>query len=144
MNRAPSGRAVARQMRALADPTRAAQSLRFFKTGPGEYGEGDQFLGLRVPTIRALAREHQNLPLNELLHLLKSEWHEERLLALVILEGQYARGSESDRGSIYRLYLKHTKYINNWDLVDSSAAQIVGSYLSARGRAPLMRLAKST
>src|SRR5918994_3400882 len=115
-----SAAAVQRQVRALADPARATHSLRFFKTGPGDYGEGDRFLGLTVPMLRRLAREHQDLPLKELTNLLKSPWHEERLLALLVLSRQYGRGTAVQRAAIYRQYLKHTRHINNWDLVDSS------------------------
>lgn len=117
--------------------------MRFFKTGPGEYGEGDRFLGVTVPTLRALAREHQDLPLKQITILLKSPWHEERVLALLILVRQYARGTLDQRQRIYRAYLAHTRHINNWDLVDCSAEHIVGAHLSNGGSATLVTLARS-
>jgi 3-methyladenine DNA glycosylase AlkD len=130
-------------MRARCDPLRAKHALRFFKTGPGEYGEGDCFLGLDVPTLRGLAREHRALPRRDLTRLLKSRWHEERVLALLILVHQYTRGNAAEREAIYRLYLKHTKHINNWDLVDCSAEHIVGAHLREGDRTTLTRLARS-
>jgi len=117
--------------------------LRFFKTAPGEYGGGDRFLGIRVPNLRRVAREFRSLSLKDVEELLASKWHEERLLALVILVNQYARASDAEREAIYRLYLASTQHINNWDLVDVSAAQIVGAYLLDRDRRVLYRLAKS-
>ena len=138
-----SATAVKRQVRALGHPTRAMQSLRYFKTGPGEYGEGDRFLGLAVPMLRTLAREHQDLPITEVARLLQSPWHEERLLALLVLVRQYARGTPAVRAATHRLYLKNTKYINNWDLVDSSAECLVGAHLTAGDYSLLERLARS-
>jgi len=117
--------------------------LRFFRTGPGEYGEGDEFLGLKVPQIRKLARDFRALPLSEVEGLLKSKWHEARLLALVILVDQFERADEKVRDAIFRLYLRSTKFINNWDLVDTSAPYIVGKHLLTRPRKILYRLAKS-
>ena len=127
----------------LADDEHAALLQRFFKTAPGQYGEGDRFLGLRVPQVRKVAREFRALPLTEVAALLQSEWHEVRLLALIILVGQYRSGDAKAREGIYRLYLANTKRINNWDLVDASAPYIVGAYLETRSRAPLRRLARS-
>ena len=116
----------------------------FFKTGPGEYGEGDVFVGVRVPAIRKVAKEFQSLPLSEVVRLLHSKIHEERLAALVILVLQAAQGNGETRTQVYDLYLANTKYINNWDLVDLSAPQLVGRYLEARSRRPLYRLATSS
>jgi len=130
-------------MTALADPQRAEHHLRFFKTGPGEYGHGDRFLGLTVPQIRTVARQHRALPLPELSRLLDSEWHEERLLALMIAVHQFRRGDTATRKAIHHFYLKKTDRINNWDLVDLSARDIVGGYLLDRSRSPLARLARS-
>jgi 3-methyladenine DNA glycosylase AlkD len=131
-------------LRSLADPAVASHSQRFFKTGKGEYGEGDRFLGVRVPLIRQVAKTHQNSSINEILGILKSSWHEERLLALIMLVSRFQRPkANSQRTLIYRAYLKHTRYINNWDLVDSSAYQIVGAYLFDKDRSQLDRLAKS-
>ena len=132
-----------RRLRELADPKHAVNLLRFFKTGPGQYGAGDQFLGLRVPQIRKVGREFRHLPLREVLELLQSKWHEVRLLALLIMVEQYKRGDERQRAEIYRQYLRNTSRINNWDLVDSSAPHIVGAYLRERSRAPLRKLARS-
>ena len=115
--------------------------LRFFRTGPGEYGEGDEFLGLKVPQIRKLAREFRALPLKEVEGLLKSKWHEARLLALVILVDQFERADERMRDAIFRLYLRSTKFINNWDLVDASAPHIVGAHI--KDRSLLTKLARS-
>ena len=132
-----------RRLRDFADGERALFVLGFFKTGPGQYGEGDKFLGLNVPDLRKVAREFRSLSLPDLRQLLKSKWHEERLLALVILVDQYGGGDEKVRGAIYKLYLASTDRINNWDLVDCSAPQIVGGHLAERSRKPLYRLVKS-
>ena len=135
---------VRRDIRKVALRQRAESNKWFFKTGAGEYGEGDRFLGVSVPQLRMLARTYAGLPLADVIRLLRSAWHEERLLALLILVGQYARGDETARGSIHRAYLRNTRFINNWDLVDSSAAQIVGAHLETRDRRLLRRLARST
>jgi len=132
-----------RRLREFADRDRAVFIQGFFKTGPGQYGEGDKFLGLRVPDLRKVAREFRSLSLTDLRALLQSKWHEERLLALVILVDQYERGDDKRRDAIYKLYLASTDRINNWDLVDSSAPQIVGGHLATRNRKLLYRLAKS-
>ncbi|HEX7318695.1 MAG TPA: DNA alkylation repair protein [Pyrinomonadaceae bacterium] len=131
------------RLKALGDARVAASSRRFFKTGPGEYGAGDLFRGIRVPVLRALAKEYQSVSSQEAGRLLRSPFHEDRLLALLLLVRLYARGDEAAREKIYRLYLKNTRYINNWDLVDSSAEHIVGAHLRERGRGPLRLLAKS-
>jgi 3-methyladenine DNA glycosylase AlkD len=134
---------VQEQLRSLANPDDAVFLQRFFKTGPGEYGEGDNFLGIRVPAIRKLAREHRDLPHGATLELLRSHWHEERLLALIILVNAYTRGDAAEREEIYRSYLANTPLINNWDLVDASAAGIVGAHLWPDDVAPLVVLAGS-
>jgi 3-methyladenine DNA glycosylase AlkD len=126
----------------LADPAIAEHSQRFFKTGPGEYGEGDQFRGIRVPVQRTVARQFDRLPLDEAGRLLRSPFHEDRLTALLILVRQFGRKGV-DRQTIYDLYLRNTAFINNWDLVDSSAPQIVGSFLADNPRAILDELACS-
>lgn len=130
-------------MRAAASPERRKVNEHYFKTGPGEYAEGDKFLGLSVPALRELAREHKLLSLRNATALLKSPWHEERALALMILVRQYQRGDEKAKSAIHSLYLRNTKYINNWDLVDVSAERIVGPHLPAGQRGLLVRLAKS-
>lgn len=136
-------RQLQRRLDELADPATALTLARFFKTGPGEYGEGDRFLGIRMPALRKLAREFQSLSLKEIETLLHSAYHEHRLLALLLLVRAYERGDEQQRQRIYRLYLDNTKHINNWDLVDTSAGHIVGAHLSHRSRRPLTRLARS-
>ena len=139
----PSAAAIHRRMKARGKPARAKAAQWYFKTGPGEYAEGDRFLGLDVPTLRSLAREYQLLPMPTVATLLESRWHEERLLALLILVHQYATGTPATQRAIYRLYVGSTRYINNWDLVDSSAGQIVGAHIADRSRSPLVRLARS-
>ncbi len=134
---------VRQALDALRDPAIAAHSQRFFKTGPGEYGEGDCFLGIRVPKLRALARVHRSLPLDAVVEHLRSAWHEERLLALLILVEQHRRGSAEVRERIHRAYLDHARYVNNWDLVDTSAPQLVGAHVDPREPALLERLADS-
>ena len=131
------------RLRNLHDPEAARVLQRFFKTGPGEYGEGDRFLGIRVPVLRKLAREYAALSLADISDLLRSPVHEERLLALLLLVRAYARADSASRDAIYRLYLSHTRYINNWDLVDASAEHIVGAHLRERDRRPLEQLARS-
>jgi len=115
----------------------------FFKTAPGEYAHGDVFIGVTVPQTRKLANQHQELPLNEIKKLLKSPIHEERLLALLILNLKYSRSESKGRIKIFNFYLKHIKQVNNWDLVDLSAPKIIGAYLEAKKRTILYRLAKS-
>ncbi|UCH76279.1 MAG: DNA alkylation repair protein [Rhodospirillales bacterium] len=116
---------------------------RFFQTGPGEYGEGDLFAGLRVPQVRAFARAYRDISLDDMTAVLQSGYHEARFLALVLLADRFRRGDEAEQAEIYRRYLAHTRFINNWDLVDSSARHIVGAWLAQRDRAPLYRLARS-
>lgn len=140
---AVSRAAIRRELKRGADPSRAALLQRFFKTGPGEYAEGDRFFGLTVPQVRAIAAKHQLLPLADVAALLKSPWHEERLLALIILVRQYERGTAAQRAAIYRLYRRNTACINNWDLVDCSAGYIVGAHLAGRNRRALEQLARS-
>lgn len=135
---------VRQRLHALANPARAEVLQRFFKTGAGEYGEGDRFLGLRVPQVRTLARAYRDLERKHLLELLHSSWHEERLLALLILVDQYRRGSDAEREGIHRIYLTNTRYINNWDLVDSSAEHIVGAHLDPQRLEGLEKLAQSS
>jgi 3-methyladenine DNA glycosylase AlkD len=130
-------------LKAIADPQRAKHSQRYFKTGKGEYGAGDRFLGITVPAVRALARQYRDLPLREIDNLLHSRWHEERLLALLLWVDRYRRGDVKQRQRLYRKYLRSTRYINNWDLVDSSAGQIVGDFLTDKDKGVLFRLARS-
>lgn len=116
---------------------------RFFKTGPGEYGEGDLFLGVKVPVLRKLAKKYDGITIPQVKRLLTSAIHEERLLALFIFVGKYQKGDEAVKKEIYDLYLNHTKFVNNWDLVDGSAPHIVGAFLMNKNKEPLYRLANS-
>ena len=132
-----------RELKTLTDPQVAAHSQRFFKTGPGQYGEGDQFIGIRVPALRRLARRYEDLPIDQAESLLRSKIHEYRQIALFILVGRYRRGNAAERAEIYKRYLRNTAHINNWDLVDASAEHIVGAWLQNRSRKPLIQLAAS-
>jgi 3-methyladenine DNA glycosylase AlkD len=136
--------AIRARLRPLANPKIAGPSQQFFKTGPGEYGHGDRFLGIRVPTLRKVAREFRAAPLSAALALLRSPLHEERLVALFVLVHQYERGTPQARERIYKQFLKHVpRHVNNWDLVDCSAHFIVGAHLESRDRAVLYELARS-
>ena len=134
---------IRKEIKRLADPEKAKILQRFFKTGPGQYGEGDVFAGITVPVTRKLARKYCDLPLGDAAELLKSPIHEERLLALLILVEKARRGDDATRKRIYGLYLKNTRTINSWDLVDLSAEHIVGAWLAGGNREKLYRLAKS-
>ena len=135
--------ALRRDIRALGSPERAKHSLRFFRTGPGEYGEGDKFLGLSVPEMRAIAKRYRDLDHDDVLELLQSEWHEDRVVALLLLVGSYARSDGALRQKIHRAYLANTARINNWDLVDMSASQVVGGHLEVDEFSLLEKLARS-
>jgi 3-methyladenine DNA glycosylase AlkD len=139
----PSVAAIRAELREMADPVRAVHSQRFFKTGPGQYGEGDRFLGLTVPAMRALVLRYRQLDDTSALELLDSPWHEERLVGLLLLVEGYSRGDESRRKNIHSAYLANTRHINNWDLVDATAGEIVGSHLDASDISLLERLATS-
>ena len=134
---------IIKELKALADPVKAEHSLRFFKTGPGQYGEGDKFLGIRVPPQRALAKRYKHATLADATELLKNEYHEVRLTALFLMVNLYNRADGSGKAQIYNRYLSSVKYINNWDLVDSSALQIVGHFLFDKDRSMLYDLARS-
>jgi 3-methyladenine DNA glycosylase AlkD len=134
---------IQQTLRRFATKEKAAVLRRFFKTGPGQYGEGDRFLGVMVPNIRRVVQEFRDAPLSEVTKLMRSPWHEERLCALLVLVSQFERGDDVVRKKIYRLYLKNTRYINNWDLVDLSAPKIVGPYLDGGSRALLYRFVRS-
>lgn len=134
---------IRRDVRELSN-TRDAEFLqRFFKTALGEYGEGDRFLGVRVPQLRALVRTHRGLAHEDAIELLHSHWHEERLLALLLFVEKYRRGAAPERERIYQAYMTNTAYINNWDLVDASAEHIVGPHLDPDDIGVLERLAVS-
>ena len=132
-----------RTLESLREPERVEVLPRFFKTGPGQYAEGDVFLGIRVPVLRKLSRELRETPLTELVTLLRSPYNEARLLALFGMVEQYRRGNGEDRGKLYRAYLANIRWVNNWNLVDSSAEHIVGAYLWDGDRSILRRLASS-
>ncbi len=134
---------IQKRLRQFATREKARVLQGFFKTGPGEYGDGDIFLGIVVPDIRRVAKEFQDTPLEEIKKILASQYHEERLLALLMLVHQFAQGDEALKKRIYGLYLKSTRYINNWDLVDLSAPNIVGTYLLDKSRKPLYAFARS-
>ena len=135
---------VKSQLLKLGDPVRAVHSLRFFKTGKGQYGEGDKFIGCTVPQTRSVAAKYSKLPLEDVANLLKDEIHECRLCALVILTNKYSKANELDRFEILNFYISHTKYINNWDLVDISAHKIVGEWFKNReDRSLIYQLADS-
>jgi 3-methyladenine DNA glycosylase AlkD len=127
----------------VADPVRAASAMRYFKTGPGGYGEGDRFIGVTTPQLRALSREFRTMALEQVEILLGNPVHEARSLALSILVIRYRRGDAVERQSVFDLYLKNLDRVDNWDLVDSSAAYIVGPHLQHRDRALLDELAAS-
>ncbi len=138
-----NSRTIQSRIRKLGNPKDAGILQWFFKTDPGDYGEGDIFVGVRVPVLRTLVKEFEAVDEATLHVLLESGIHEDRALALFILVRQFEKGSEADRARIYRFYLDHTRRINNWDLVDLSAPQVVGGYLTNRSRRPLYRLVGS-
>ncbi len=117
------------ELRRYVDPEKAAFFPRFFKSGPGEYGEGDRFLGVTVPDQRLVAKQFRDVSLADLKELLESPWHEERLTALIIMVNQFRRADAAKQKELYEFYLAHTHRINNWDLVDISARDIVGGYI---------------
>ena len=135
---------IQRKLKQLGSKEKAKILQRFFKTGPGEYGEGDAFIGIKVPELRKLAKEYDGITTPQVKRLLTSAIHEERLLSLFILVRKYEKGDDAEKKGIYDLYLNHTKYVNNWDLVDASAQHIVGAFLMNKKKEPLYRLAKST
>jgi 3-methyladenine DNA glycosylase AlkD len=134
---------IQKKLRSISDPDIAVHSSRFFKTGPGEYGEGDRFLGIGVPDIRKVARQYREMTLLEIKKLLHSKFHEERLCALIMLVTLFQKSEEIKRKKIYETYLKHTSYINNWDLVGVSAPAIIGGYLLDKERDILYKLVTS-
>ena len=127
----------------LADPEIATHSQRFFKTAEGEYGFGDTFLGIRVPVIREAVKKYKHTPLSTAEKLLKSEYHEIRLFALLLLVFRFSKSSDDEQERIYHMYLANTQHENNWDLVDSSAPHIIGAYLENRDKSILYDFSKS-
>lgn len=140
---ASTAAAIRRELHDLADPGKAAFLQRYFKTGPGEYGEGDRFLGIKVPDLRRIARAHRDAALPVLQALLRSKWHEERALALMIMATRAPKAAPEDRQALFDLYLAHTAFIDNWDLVDCSAEFVVGAHLDATDWRLLKKLARS-
>ena len=132
-----------KEIQQLKNPKKAKILARFFKTGKGEYGEGDIFLGITVPQQRQIAKKDSDLEREKLQKLLNSKIHEYRLTALLILIIQYQKANEKKKEKIFKFYLSNTKNINNWDLVDLSAPNIVGDYLLNEDRKILYQLAKS-
>jgi 3-methyladenine DNA glycosylase AlkD len=134
---------IQRQLQSLANPVDALFLQKYFKTGPGQYGAGDLFRGIRVPALRKLSLAHKDISLEAAHQLLQCPYHEERLLALLILVLKYAKADQAEQTAIYRLYLDNTRLINNWDLVDSSAEHIVGAQLRDQSQEPLELLSGS-
>lgn len=134
---------IKKEFKKFSNQERAELLQRYFKTGKGEYGEGDIFLGLRVSDTRKIAKKYNTISIGEAAEFLPSQYHEERLFALLVLINIFQRGNEEDRKKIFDLYLQNTNYINNWDLVDVSAGKIVGACLFNHDRAPISKLAKS-
>ncbi|MGE5099180.1 MAG: DNA alkylation repair protein [Deltaproteobacteria bacterium] len=143
LRRLSTAASIRQHLRKLGDADDANFLQRFFRTGPGQYGEGDRFLGVRVPAIRRVAREARGLPLEQIERLLEDRWHEVRLLAVILYADAYKHASPAQRTTIFRSYLRHSSRINNWDLVDVSASNVVGAHLLTRPRGQLDRLARS-
>ncbi|MFP4391125.1 MAG: DNA alkylation repair protein [Desulfococcaceae bacterium] len=140
----PTAAEARNHLESLADPETADILQTFFKTGPGEYAERDRFRGIRVPAIRKIAKEFREMPLPEMETLLESEFHEDRMLAAILMVERFRRAEAEDRRRIFDRYLARSDRINNWDLVDVSAAPIVGGFLWTRtDRSVLDRLAQS-
>ncbi len=131
------------ELRALASEEKRLILSRFFKTGPGEYGEGDMFIGVTVPKTRSVARTHVTADSATVDDLLASPWHEARLCALLIMVSAFGKADAGRQKALFDFYLAHTDRINNWDLVDLSAPTIVGGYLADKPRETLYRLANS-
>ena len=134
---------ITSKLQALSDDEKREIFPKFFKAGKGEYGEGDRFLGVTVPNIRAIAKQYKNISLNEIRELMQSEWHEVRLCALLIMVEKNKKKDETLRQQLFDLYLSQTDRINNWDLVDLSCRFIVGEYLLDKSRDILYQLAQS-
>jgi 3-methyladenine DNA glycosylase AlkD len=134
---------VKKELQSMADPEKAVILQRFFKTGPGQYGDGDIFIGVMVPQSRQAAKKFSQLPLQEIRALLYSGVHEERLVALLILVQRYSSAYGREKEEIVKFYLDNIKQVNNWDLVDLSAPSILGAHLTDGDRTLLYRLARS-
>lgn len=135
---------IQKELETYIDPVKREYLPRFFKTGKGQYGEGDKFLGVVVPHTRLVARKYKDEPFEVMAELLQSEWHECRLCALLMMVERFKKCDETGRKEIYQFYLSQTERINNWDLVDLSAPYIVGEFLKDKSRGDLYRLADSS
>ena len=131
------------QLERLASPQKAKEQMRFFKTGPGEYGEGDIFRGITVPELRKIARQYKEIEIDQTLKLLHSKYHEDRLLALLIWVMKFPKCVPAEQKKLFKLYISSSDYINNWDLIDVACPNIVGAYLLDKDRKPLYKLAFS-
>ena len=132
------------EIRALANKEIAQHSLRFFKTDKGEYGHGDLFLGVRAPKIRSIAKRHIDISITDMETLIRSKYHEERFLGLIILVNKYAKTKDKkNQNQLYKIYVSSFKYINNWDLVDVTCPHVIGKHLIDKDRAILYKWAKS-
>ena len=140
---AQTAQSLKKELRKYASTQRKEVSLRFFKTGKGQYGEGDQFIGVTVPDTRKLARLFKAMSFTELSKLVSSKIHEERLAALLILVDRYSKSDEDIQEKVFLFYLKHIRFVNNWDLVDLSAREIIGAHLLERDKKLLYKYAKS-
>lgn len=135
---------IQQDLKKLANKNQAINLAHFFKTGPGQYGEGDKFMGIKVPQQRELVKKYYSkITIAETEKLLRLPYHEARLTALLILVAKFKRADIKEQKQIFQIYLKSTKYINNWDLVDLSAPNIVGAWLCDKNRAVLYKLARS-
>ncbi len=135
---------IKNDLKKLSDPQKAEILSRFFKTGKGDYGEGDMFLGIKVPDQRKIAKRYLDLELEKIHELIRSKIHEYRLTSLLILVEKYKKSDEITKKKIFDFYLKNTKNVNNWDLVDLSASNIVGNHLLKKDKSVLYKLAKSS
>jgi 3-methyladenine DNA glycosylase AlkD len=131
------------EIKSVSNPDKAKFLQRFFKTGKGEYAEGDVFLGIVVPVQRQIAKKYNELSFDDLEKLIKSKYHEERLIALLVLVERLKKADETEKEKIVKFYLNNRKGINNWDLVDLSAPKILGEYLFDKDRKILFKFAKS-
>ncbi|PIV90244.1 DNA alkylation repair protein [Candidatus Gracilibacteria bacterium CG17_big_fil_post_rev_8_21_14_2_50_48_13] len=129
---------ILRDLHACADKDLATFQQKFFKTQTGGYGEGDQFLGITVPKTRSIAKQYSSMDLQEIAELLQSPWHEARLTALHLLEHAYTKGGPEQRKDVVKTYLQHVSFVNNWDLVDTSAHKILGRYVWETGKTDLL------
>ena len=136
-------KAIKDELTKLSNPSDATFLQRYFKTGKGEYGEGDIFIGIRIPVLRSLIKKYYSISLDENIELLQSPIHEERMFALLLLVAKYEKGTEPQKKNIFNCYLQNTSRINNWDLVDLSAPNIVGGYLYGKELKPLFKMANS-